>query len=44
MEELVKYLKYVKDERQEHKVKHKIYDISCLLIYRLIIIFFKPHI
>ena len=31
MKALVKYLKYVKDERQEHKVKHKIYDIIMLV-------------
>jgi len=31
MEELLEYLKYVKDERQQHKVKHKIYDIIMLV-------------
>jgi len=31
MEELVKYLKFVNDERQEHKVQHKIYDIIMLV-------------
>ena len=31
MEELLKYLKMVKDERQQHKVQHKIYDIIMLV-------------
>lgn len=31
MEELLEYLKYVKDERQEWKVQHKIYDIIMLV-------------
>jgi len=31
MEELLKYLEMVKDERQQHKVQHKIYDIIMLV-------------
>jgi predicted transposase YbfD/YdcC len=31
MEELLKYLRHVKDERQEWKVKHKVYDIIMLV-------------
>lgn len=31
MEELLEYLKLVKDKRQEHKVMHKIYDIVMLV-------------
>jgi len=31
MEELLKWLKFVKDERQEHKIQHKVYDIIMLV-------------
>lgn len=31
MEEQLKYLKMVKDERQQHKVQYKIYDIIMLV-------------
>ena len=31
MEELLEYLKFVKDDRQEHKVLHKVYDIIMLV-------------
>jgi predicted transposase YbfD/YdcC len=33
MEELLKYVKLVKDERQQHKVQHKLHDIILLVLF-----------